>query len=43
MYYSGKEIENFTLVRIVGLYYPFIVFQMTIPPAWYEKVKWGPQ
>lgn len=43
IYYSGKEIEIFTLVRIFVLYYPSIVFQMTIPPAGYEKVKWGPQ
>ena len=42
MYYSGKEIEIFTLVRIFVLYYPSIVFQMTLPPAGYEKVKWGP-
>jgi hypothetical protein len=43
MYCSGKEIEIFTLGHIFELYYPFIVFQMAVPPAGYEKVKWGPQ
>jgi len=41
MYYSGKEIEIFTLVCSFVLYYPFIVFQMTIHPDGYEKVKWA--
>lgn len=43
MYYSSKEIEIFRLVCIFVLNYPFIVFQMTVPPDGYEKVKWSPQ